>query len=46
MLAKLGPGLDVSGLITERLDCTRYEQGFEVMRNGISGKVIFVWTTA
>jgi threonine 3-dehydrogenase len=46
MLAMLGSGLDVSGLITERLDYTQFQQGFEVMRSGKSGKVILDWTTA
>jgi threonine 3-dehydrogenase len=46
MLAMLGSGLDVSGLITHRFDYTGYEQGFETMRTGKSGKVILDWTTA
>ncbi len=46
MLAMLGSGLDISGLITHRFDHSQYEQGFTAMRSGQSGKVILDWTTA
>lgn len=46
MLAMLGSGLDVSKLITHRLDYTDYQKGFETMKSGRSGKIVLDWTTA
>jgi threonine 3-dehydrogenase len=46
MLAMLGSGLDVSLLITHRFNYLQFQQGFETMRSGSSGKVILDWTTA
>ena len=46
MLAMLGSGLDVSGLITHRMPYTDYERGFETMRSGRSGKIVLDWTGA
>ncbi len=43
MISMLQSGLDVSGIITHRLAYTDYEQGFELMRSGESGKVILDW---
>jgi threonine 3-dehydrogenase len=43
MISMLQSGLDVSGIITHRLAYTAYEQGFELMRSGESGKVILDW---
>ncbi len=37
-------GVDISPLITHRLHYTEYEQGFEAMRSGQSGKVVLDWT--
>jgi threonine 3-dehydrogenase len=36
-------GLDVSPLITHRFDYADFEEGFEVMRSGESGKVVLNW---
>ena len=44
MMSMLQTGLDISGVITHRLDVRDYEKGFEVMLNGTSGKVILDWT--
>lgn len=43
MLAMLEKGLDVSPVITHHFDATDYEQAFEVVRSGDSGKVILNW---
>ena len=43
MLAILDEGLDLNPLITHRFSAVKYEQGFEVMRSGRSGKVILDW---
>jgi threonine 3-dehydrogenase len=37
-------GVDITPLITHRFPFTEYEQAFEVMRSGDSGKVILNWT--
>lgn len=44
MSAMLQGGLDISGIITHRLDVTDYEAGFAAMNSGKSGKVILDWT--
>ena len=36
-------GLDVTPVITHRFDYTEFEEGFEVMRSGQSGKVVLTW---
>jgi threonine 3-dehydrogenase len=43
MTVMLQGGLDVEPVITHRFHYTEYEQGFEVMRSGNSGKVILTW---
>ncbi len=43
MLAILDEGLDLKPLITHRFSAADFEQGFEVMRSGQSGKVILDW---
>ena len=43
MTAMLRSGLDISAVITHRFDYTDFEEGFEVMRSGKSGKVILNW---
>jgi threonine 3-dehydrogenase len=43
MSVMLQSGLDISPVITHRFPYTEYEQGFEVMRSGDSGKVILSW---
>ena len=37
-------GLDISPVITHHLHYTEFEKGFEVMKNGRSGKVILNWS--
>ncbi len=46
MLAMLGSGLDVSGIITHRFAYTDFQTGFDAMRSGKSGKVILDWNAA
>jgi threonine 3-dehydrogenase len=43
MTVMLQSGLDIAPIITHRFHYTDYEQGFEVMRSGNSGKVILTW---
>ena len=43
MTAMIESGLDISPVITHRFPYTEYEQGFEAMRSGKSGKVILNW---
>jgi threonine 3-dehydrogenase len=43
MTVMLETGLDISGVITHRLDWQDFEQGFAAMRSGNSGKVILKW---
>jgi threonine 3-dehydrogenase len=40
----LQKGLDLKPVITHRFRCTEYEEAFEVMASGNSGKVILDWT--
>jgi threonine 3-dehydrogenase len=44
MTVMLQSGLDISGVITHRFCYRDFQQGFEVMRSGKSGKVILDWT--
>jgi threonine 3-dehydrogenase len=43
MTVMLESGLDISPVITHRFHYADFEQGFEVMRSGNSGKVILNW---
>jgi threonine 3-dehydrogenase len=43
MVSMLQSGLDISGVITHRFPIDDYQQAFEVMRAGRSGKVILEW---
>ena len=45
MSVMLQSGLDISPVITHRLPYSEFEQGFETMRRGESGKVILDWQT-
>ena len=45
MSAMLQGGLDISNIITHRMDVKDYEKGFEAMNSGKSGKVILDWTS-
>ena len=44
MIAMLENGLDVSKVITHRFKAADFAQGFDVMRSGLSGKVVLDWT--
>lgn len=44
MIAMLENGLDVRKVITHRFKSADFAQGFEVMRSGLSGKVVLDWT--
>jgi threonine 3-dehydrogenase len=43
MQSMLSSGLDISPVITHRYPYTQFEEAFEVMRSGNSGKVILNW---
>jgi threonine 3-dehydrogenase len=43
MTSMLESGLDVSAIVTHRFHYTEFEKGFEVMRSGMSGKVVLNW---
>lgn len=45
MSAMLQGGLDISGIITHRIDVAQYEEGFAAMNSGKCGKVILDWTS-
>jgi threonine 3-dehydrogenase len=44
MTVMLDSGLDITPVITHRFSYKEFEQGFNVMRSGKSGKVILDWT--
>lgn len=44
MSAMLEGGLDISDIITHRMDVMDYEEGFAAMNSGKAGKVILDWT--
>ncbi|RME91844.1 MAG: L-threonine 3-dehydrogenase, partial [Verrucomicrobia bacterium] len=46
MTVMLQGGLNIAPVITHRLRFDRFEEGFEVMRSGRSGKVILDWERA
>jgi len=43
MTVMLESGLNISPVITHRFDFQEFERGFEIMRTGMSGKVILNW---
>ncbi len=45
MTVMIQSGLDIAPVITHRLPFTDFQQGFDVMRSGQSGKVVLDWTT-
>ena len=45
MSAMIQGGLDISSIITHRIDVKDYEKGFEIMNSGKCGKVILDWTS-
>ena len=44
MIAMLESGLDISPILTHQLPIARFQEGFDVMRSGKSGKVVLDWT--
>ncbi len=44
MSVLIGSGLDISPVITHRYGYENFEQGFEAMRSGQTGKVVLDWT--
>ena len=45
MTVMLESGLDIRPVITHRFPYQDFEQGFEAMRSGNTGKVILEWST-
>jgi len=45
MSAMIEGGLDISGIITHRFAAKDFQQGFDIMNSGMSGKIILDWTT-
>ncbi|MEZ5777519.1 MAG: L-threonine 3-dehydrogenase [Paracoccaceae bacterium] len=43
MIAMLENGLDIRRVITHRFPVDKFEEGFEIMRSGQSGKVVLDW---
>lgn len=43
MISMLQSGLDVSGIITHQLPVSKFQEGFDAMRSGKSGKVVLDW---
>jgi len=46
MIALLEDGLDIGRVITHRFPVDQFEQGFDAMISGKSGKVVLDWTTS
>ncbi len=46
MASMLQSGLDIEPIITHHLPFSDYEQAFEIMRSGRSGKIILEWTAS
>lgn len=44
MSAMLQGGLDISNIITHRMDVSHFEEAFEIMNSGKSGKIILDWS--
>jgi len=44
MAAMLQSGLNIGSIITHRYKIDDFQQGFDVMRSGKSGKVVLDWT--
>jgi threonine 3-dehydrogenase len=43
MASMLQSGLDVSPVLTHRMSVDSFQEGFDVMRSGESGKVVLDW---
>jgi len=46
MSAMLESGLDISPVITHRFSFDEFQQGFDAMISGNTGKVVLDWTSA
>ncbi len=46
MTTMLQSGLDISPIITHKLDAADFAEGFEIMRGGNSGKVLLDWSAS
>ncbi len=44
MTAMIQSGLDISPVITHRFHFTEFQQGFDLMRSGKSGKIVLTWS--
>ena len=44
MIGFIQSGLDLTGLITHRLDADDFQAGYDAMRSGDSGKVVLSWS--
>ncbi len=45
MMAMLNSGLNIEKIITHKFDFREFQQGFDIMNSGKSGKVVLDWTT-
>ncbi len=45
MVAMLESGLDISPVVTHRFPIARFQEAFDVMRSGQSGKIVLDWVT-
>jgi threonine 3-dehydrogenase len=43
MSSMLQSGLDIADVITHKMHYTKFEEGFEIMKSGNSGKIILEW---
>ena len=43
MTSMLESGLDISPVITHRFNAKDFQQGFDIMNQGLCGKVILDW---
>ena len=46
MMAMLNSGLNIDKIITHKFDFRQFQEGFDIMNTGQSGKVVLDWTTA
>jgi threonine 3-dehydrogenase len=44
MTAMIQSGLDISPVITHRFPYTEFQEGFDLMRSGRSGKIVLTWS--
>ena len=44
MVALIQEGLDISPILTHRFPIDRFQEGFEIMASGQSGKIVLDWT--